>query len=873
MLIAFFALCTVDFARAIGVKEIDPTDEHLSLSFNKNDRGRYNNFMRYNCKEEERLNIELRAGEHFYFGFKFNHGGTETFIENVFIRSCWVRIKALDGTVVFGPVEIIQGQNGYIDNRLQAKAGPGQLVGANGYGALDFEPTADGTYYLEVAYNASNDGTTDQFDLLDDIIFAASEFDFTVADAGGNIKGGRVWSKAWHLISADDWNTKIYNKQYIYSDDGVVTELRHNGDAPFQYIIISNAVGVRNTGNLQEDRKSIEDFDGSGLIPQYKLFFDLPDTTIFEIADVDDLFGALLEPVHMEMNCPGDFHLYIRNSKELEITVTFDLNDVPGYQAGSADLRWNMPLQEGDHDIPWDGRDAFGNYASDVKVTVEIDFIAGLTHMPMYDVETNFDGFSVHAVYPEALSGPVGILWDDSDIGGTVNLDNPCQANCHVWGDHNVEPYIDFGDQRTINSWWYIRKPSEVFNFEFNPIYLFAEPNTTVCPGEEVQLIATEGMVSYSWTPSEDLSDSSIHNPVASVVNTTVFQVEAIDQDGCVLNDQVIVEVSPNPVAQIDPVVVTCIGDEEVLNATSSKSNSFFRWFGNTTGLSTNVGPNPVFIAMEEGTYFYQVEVTDRYNCKDTATVSFEVKPPPSAAIVPPPIICVGDSAVLQGSGGDSYRWEPSLLVSNDTAATTFAFPDTATRFTLHVYTQNGYCSDTASVLVVVDSTVAKASISADYIFTGDEVTLFADSRHYQIQWLNIYDQVFYDGDYLPSIKDIPDTSGTYKLIGITENGCTDTASVYVNVLFPIKVPNVFSPNQDGINDLFNVINLPAYPNPLIKIYNRWGNLVYSHLGPYKAPWKGYDRDNHLLPVGTYYFVIELNFKEMHLAGDITLLR
>jgi gliding motility-associated-like protein len=86
-----------------------------------------------------------------------------------------------------------------------------------------------------------------------------------------------------------------------------------------------------------------------------------------------------------------------------------------------------------------------------------------------------------------------------------------------------------------------------------------------------------------------------------------------------------------------------------------------------------------------------------------------------------------------------------------------------------------------------------------------------------------------------------------------------------------IVIPNVFSPNGDNINDVWNIRALKDYTNCTVEIYNRWGQLVFRSMG-YQQPWDG-TYNGKPLPVATYYYLIDLRNGEKPLAGSVTLLR
>jgi gliding motility-associated-like protein len=125
--------------------------------------------------------------------------------------------------------------------------------------------------------------------------------------------------------------------------------------------------------------------------------------------------------------------------------------------------------------------------------------------------------------------------------------------------------------------------------------------------------------------------------------------------------------------------------------------------------------------------------------------------------------------------------------------------------------------------------------------------------------------------------KHIYDKKGSYT-VRFTINsggGCADsfTRQVYVtnDKASPLEVPNVFTPNDDGKNDVFIVEGNTACYELEIEIYNRWGQLLYKQKGnPLK--WNGVSLQGHTLPPGVYYYIFrDPNFGERH--GTVTLLK
>jgi gliding motility-associated-like protein len=91
--------------------------------------------------------------------------------------------------------------------------------------------------------------------------------------------------------------------------------------------------------------------------------------------------------------------------------------------------------------------------------------------------------------------------------------------------------------------------------------------------------------------------------------------------------------------------------------------------------------------------------------------------------------------------------------------------------------------------------------------------------------------------------------------------GC-DTASVCINVVdtaIPCFFPNGFSPNGDGVNDVFAFPCYSKFPDATLQVFNRWGDGVWESKGGYKNDWAGTNLQGVAVPDGTYYFVYKYN--------------
>uniref|UniRef100_UPI0013D3D9C1 gliding motility-associated C-terminal domain-containing protein n=1 Tax=Raoultella planticola TaxID=575 RepID=UPI0013D3D9C1 len=89
------------------------------------------------------------------------------------------------------------------------------------------------------------------------------------------------------------------------------------------------------------------------------------------------------------------------------------------------------------------------------------------------------------------------------------------------------------------------------------------------------------------------------------------------------------------------------------------------------------------------------------------------------------------------------------------------------------------------------------------------------------------------------------------KLTLTGKGGCSVTDTTFIKVLLTIDVPNVFSPNGDGINDTWKIKYLESYPGATVEVFDRYGQVVFKSQG-YNKEWDGTYNGNPL-PVATYY--------------------
>ena len=134
------------------------------------------------------------------------------------------------------------------------------------------------------------------------------------------------------------------------------------------------------------------------------------------------------------------------------------------------------------------------------------------------------------------------------------------------------------------------------------------------------------------------------------------------------------------------------------------------------------------------------------------------------------------------------------------------------------------------------------------------------------------YSYLWEDNSTGRSLKNIK--AGVYELTVEDRSGCVvrDSVKVEPQNKSCLIIPNAISPNYDLINDVWNIGNIELYPNAEVKIFNRWGNNVWSSEKGYPRPWDG-TRNGRELPIDSYHYIINLNNGEKPIIGTITIVK
>lgn len=300
-----------------------------------------------------------------------------------------------------------------------------------------------------------------------------------------------------------------------------------------------------------------------------------------------------------------------------------------------------------------------------------------------------------------------------------------------------------------------------------------------------------------------------------------------------------------------------------------AKSGDFYSWSG--PGGFTSSAASPVISAAtlaNAGKYY--VLVSTKGGCSKQDSTLVVVNSLPLANAGNDTVICESTAAGLHASGGLYYTWSPAAGLSDTAIANPVASPLITTVYAVRV--ENKFlCVAMDSIMVtVLKKPIADAGPDKK-IVEGQSTLLNGVAGGDTASWFWTPPVYINNSTILtPIVSPLSDI--TYTLHVVSGNGCpTATDEVFVRVFNKLTVPNAFSPNGDGINDVWNIDALSSYPESETNVFNRYGQLVF-HSNGYGRPWDG-RLNGQPLPVGTYYYTIDRKNNFPVMSGWVMIVR
>ncbi len=388
------------------------------------------------------------------------------------------------------------------------------------------------------------------------------------------------------------------------------------------------------------------------------------------------------------------------------------------------------------------------------------------------------------------------------------------------------------------------------------------KPNVTitandVCPNQNSTLTGA-GAATYNW------SSGNTGNPITVTPTiTTTYTVTGTSAQGCTNTASVTVSVYENPVVTINPSMI-CSGQQAIV---SSPTGATYHW---CCSLGDTAIINPVVTQTE----VYTITVTDLHGCFTIDTV---VVNPDAIIEAIGDAICTGEVAQISATGGTYYTWNNGMQTATISINPTFT-----TSYSVTGTNQYGCSGINTTTVEVYPKPVADFTVQSDIVTLDNPDLAFQDASTNATSWYWNF------GEFLsPSNTSIVQNPiHTYSAVGkyttwlivTSDYGCIDSTSIVIQVESPYSfyIPNAFSPDKDGLNEVFKPVGRGLDPsNFTMMIFDRWGQIIFiSHNS--SAYWDGYLDSGIKAPHGIYvyrFFLIDLEGIPHEYTGNFTIIR
>ncbi len=283
----------------------------------------------------------------------------------------------------------------------------------------------------------------------------------------------------------------------------------------------------------------------------------------------------------------------------------------------------------------------------------------------------------------------------------------------------------------------------------------------------------------------------------------------------------------------------------------SSATIGFPRLSKPYTFLWSNGETSPQIIVNRSGSY--SVTVTDTFQCSIYDSLRVNVIPPPTVRFVRDTHICEGTSIVLDlQTDASSMKW-----LDNGLDQRTRQFEMTGTFY--FILYKEGCTSEDSFNLEVIPLPELHLDMDTS-ICKGKSIDVYAEYDTGDFSWW----------DHIIDNPRLIDKPGKY-VAEVNNRGCISRDSITIRLLrcedLSVFIPNVFTPNNDGVNDIFK----PEFPEDInllkyrLTVWNRWGELIYGTSGIQEA-WDGTLHGKYVLP-GVYVWKLEAIAKDK--SGEI----
>jgi gliding motility-associated-like protein len=406
-------------------------------------------------------------------------------------------------------------------------------------------------------------------------------------------------------------------------------------------------------------------------------------------------------------------------------------------------------------------------------------------------------------------------LWnfeDPASTADTSNIKNPSYSYA-TEGSYPVQltVYNSKGCKKTTIDTVLIKlKPDFALNND-----------TLICNIDTLQLTAI-GSGTVSWTPNFNINNQHSFTPLVSPGVTTTYYATLTESRGCEATDSVRVNVVNKVTLDAGTDTTICLTDTLLMRPVSDGLH--YVWTPSATVFNDTA--KYALVVPDANTVYHVVASIGKCNASDNIAVN--AVPYPNANAGTDTAICFPKSFQLNATGGTIYSWSPPNYLSNPNIANPISSPQESIRYVVKVNDILG-CPKPVfdTVIVEVEKIVADAGPRDTAIVIDQPLQLNGTGADFY-EWSPPY------GLSDPNIANpvaLLTESQQYILKVESIAGCTSRDTINITV-FKVKpdlyVPNAFTPNGDGKNDIFKPIPIGMKSLTYFRIYNRLGQLIYS---------------------------------------------
>jgi gliding motility-associated-like protein len=391
------------------------------------------------------------------------------------------------------------------------------------------------------------------------------------------------------------------------------------------------------------------------------------------------------------------------------------------------------------------------------------------------------------------------------------------------------------------------------------PVFTFNYPDKLYYCNGSAATLQTENNPNYQYRWYKDGTLNGIKTASLNVTDAGKYKLEV---SGCSANWVSTKEVEVNFIKLPQPSVSAdksayCIGDQSTLTVNTPLSDTYdINWYLNGTPINADQNKTSI-VTDQPGSYTVNVSSKLASCIQSSASYNLSFEPPPTLSLqkIINTTFCDGQSVSLKATySGGTIKWSTGETVDQINTKQTGIY-------TAMVSTAAG-CTVSKDISVqFFPNPVLNIPDASLCQFTHQTITLTAPTGFAKYEW---------NGQAGTSTY-VTGTLGKVTLKVTDNNGCTALQTINISIhCDDIHIPNTFTPNGDGINDKWEIAGLQGDESTIVKVYNRYGDLLFKNVG-YSIPWDGTYKDKKL-PAGVYYYVINTRGSNQVISGSVSII-